>query len=311
MPAFSRILGLDIARSFAIIGMIVIHMASLVWYNKVILNGLSAALFAIFAGITLMIIGRDFTVVSFLRILARGCIIALIGVALLPVGGEIQVVLVVIGITMILVSWVPPLRWWWKLFLFIAATVAATVKYAPMTLPQIYPFLAYVAYILAGMLLFEVYVRHHRAAVQWGVTAAGVVLAAVGFYFRFTPDVPGWLRFTGHTGVLGEIVFSVMVAAVVLHLCLIVGRTVPRLAYPFVALGAMSLSIYILHVLTAYYWQSHIALHSTGWACAFIVFFLAFATLWHRTIGKGPAEWFVSKAINIAVPAGKKDHHAA
>lgn len=311
MPSLSRILGLDIARSFAIISMIVIHMASLVWYNKVILNGLSAALFAIFAGITLMIIGRDFTVVSFLRILARGCIITLIGIVLLPVGGEIQVVLVVIGITMILVSWVPPLRWWWKLLLFIAATVAATVKYAPMTLPQIYPLLAYVAYLLAGMLLFEVYVRGHRAAVQWGVTAAGVVLAAVGFYFRFTPDVPGWLRFTGHTGVSGEIVLSVMVAAVVLHLCLIVGRTVPRLTYPFAALGAMSLSIYILHVLTAYYWQSHITLRNTGWACAFIAFFLVFATLWHRIIGKGPAEWVVSKVINIAVPAGKKDHHAA
>ena len=166
MLAPSRIVGLDIARSLAIIGMIVLHMASLVWHTKVILNGLPAALFAVLAGVTLMIIARDFTV-TFLRIIARGCIITLIGLALLPVGGEIQIVLVVIGITMILVSWVPPLRWWWKLLLLAAATAAATIKYAPLTLPQVYPLLAYIAYFLAGMLLYEVYIRNSRAAAQW------------------------------------------------------------------------------------------------------------------------------------------------
>ena len=307
MKTTSRIIGLDIARSLAIIGMIVLHMASLVWHTKVILNGLPAALFAILAGVTLMIIARVFTVTGFLRIIARGCIITLIGLALLPVGGEIQVVLVVIGITMIFVSWVPPLRWWWKLLLLVAATATATIKYAPLTLPQAYPLLAYTAYFLAGMLLYEAYIRSSRAVAQWASTGIAALIAAAGFYFRFIPDMPGWLRFTGHTGVLGEIALSIAVAAIVLHLCLLIGQTVPKLAYPFAALGAMSLSIYILHVLTAYYWQSHVSLHNTGWACAFIALFLVLATFWHRLIGKGPAEWAVAKAITIAVPAGKKD----
>ena len=307
MSASSRIVGLDIARSLAIIGMVVLHMASLVWHTKVILNGLPAALFAILAGITLMIIARNFTVTTLLRILARGCIITLIGLALLPLGGEIQVVLVVIGITMMLLCWVPPLHWAWKLILFAAATVAATVKYAPLTLPQVYPLLAYIAYFFAGMLLYEIYIRKLRAAAQWVSTAITGIVAAIGFYFRFTTDIPGWLRFTGHTGVVGEIVLSIAVAAVVLHLCLLAGRAASKLVYPFAALGAMSLSIYILHVLTAYYWQSHIALHNTAWACAFIALFLVIATLWRRLIGKGPAEWAVAKAIAIAVPAGKKD----
>ncbi|MDU4408063.1 MAG: DUF418 domain-containing protein, partial [Corynebacterium sp.] len=285
----------------------VLHMASLVWHTKVILNGLPAALFAILAGITLMIIARNFTVTTLLRILARGCIITLIGLALLPLGGEIQVVLVVIGITMMLLCWVPPLHWAWKLILFAAATVAATVKYAPLTLPQVYPLLAYIAYFFAGMLLYEIYIRKLRAAAQWASTAIAGIVAAIGFYFRFTTDIPGWLRFTGHTGVVGEIVLSIAVAAVVLHLCLLAGRAASKLVYPFAALGAMSLSIYILHVLTAYYWQSHIALHNTAWACAFIALFLVIATLWRRLIGKGPAEWAVAKAIAIAVPAGKKD----
>ena len=44
MDTPSRILGLDVARSLAIIGMIILHMASLVWHTKVILSGLPAAL---------------------------------------------------------------------------------------------------------------------------------------------------------------------------------------------------------------------------------------------------------------------------
>nr|WP_148257603.1 DUF418 domain-containing protein [Corynebacterium resistens] len=303
----SRILGLDIARSLAIIGMIILHMASLVWHTKVILSGLPAALFAVIAGVTMMIIARTPSVTSTLKLVVRGCIVTLIGLALLPVGGEIQVVLVVMGITMILVSWVPALNVWWKLALFIAATVAATVKYAPMTLPQIYPLLAWIAYFLIGMVFYEVYIRGNRTALQWTVTGIATVIAAVGWFYRFQTEMPGWLRFTGHTGVLGEILLSVAVAAIVLHLCLLVGRAAPRLSYPFAAMGAMSLSVYILHVLTAYYWQSHVALHNTGWACAFIALFLVFASVWHRFVGKGPAERVVAKAIDLTVPAGKKN----
>ena len=307
MSTSSRIVGLDLARSLAIIGMIILHMASLVWSTKVILSGLPAALFAIVAGVTMMLIGKNYSVQTLLRLIARGAIITLIGLALLPVGGQIQVVLVAMGITMMVVSWVPPLNVWWKLALFFVAAIASTVHYAPFTLPQVYPLLAYIAYFLAGMLLYEVYIRSSRAAAQWVSTGIATVVAAAGFYFRFAPDMPGWLRFTGHTGVLGEIVLSIAVAAIVLHLCLLISRAVPKLGYPFAALGAMSLSIYILHVLTAYYWQSHVSLHNTGWACAFIALFLVLATFWRRLIGKGPAEWAVAKTIAIAVPAGKKD----
>ena len=117
MSTSSRIVGLDLARSLAIIGMIILHMASLVWSTKVILSGLPAALFAIVAGVTMMLIGKNYSVQTLLRLIARGAIITLIGLALLPVGGQIQVVLVAMGITMMVVSWVPPLNGWWKLAL--------------------------------------------------------------------------------------------------------------------------------------------------------------------------------------------------
>ncbi|QCX46035.1 DUF418 domain-containing protein [Arcanobacterium haemolyticum] len=311
----SRIVGLDVARSLAIIGMITIHMASLLWSTKVMLSGLPASLFAIIAGATMMIIGRNYTSTAFLRLIARGALIILIGLALLPVGGQIQVVLIVMGLVMILVSWMPALGTWWRLGLFIAATIAATVVYAPVDL-LIYPLLAWIAYFIGGMLLFDVYLRGRlqrdsgsntstNTRLSWIVTAISAVITIIGLYYRFDPNIPSWLRFTGHTGVAGEIILSVAVAAVVIHLCVLIGNLSSTLVYPFAAMGTMSLTVYILHILTAFYWQQNVALHSTLSAIGFIVFFLVAATLWKKFVGQGPAEKLVATAIKAIVPSKK------
>ena len=264
----------------------------------------------------MMIIGRNYTSTTFLRLIARGALIMLIGLALLPVGGQIQVVLVVMGLVMILVSWMPALGTWWRLGLFIAATIAATIVYAPIELPQIYPLLAWIAYFIGGMLLFDVYLRgrlqrnpdvnsNPNTRLSWIITAISVVIAGIGIYFRFDPDIPSWLSFTGHTGVVGEVILSVAVAAVVIHLCLIVGDHSRIVAYPFAAMGTMSLTIYILHILTAFYWQQNVVLHSTLSAIGFIVFFLVAASLWKKFAGQGPAEKLVATTIKAIVPSRK------
>lgn len=293
MSARARIVGLDIARSLVIIGMIILHMANLVWSAKVVLSGLPASGFAIIAGSTMMILARDYSLRFFLKLVARGLIVMLIGVSLLPVGGEIQVVLVVMGAAMALTSWVPPLATVWKVLLFALATAGATVLYAPYTLPQVYPLVAFLAYMVAGMLLYDVYLTR----IQIVATAVAAVVTGIGLWQRFNPDIAGWLRFTGHTGVLGEILLSVAVTAVVLHLCLIIGRQLPRLTFPFAALGSMSLTIYILHILTARYWQAHVSLHNTMAALGFVLAFLVLSALWKKFCGKGPAERAVAWAI--------------
>ena len=140
---------------------------------------------------------------------------------------------------------------------------------------------------------------------SWIVTAISVVIAGIGIYFRFDPNIPSWLSFTGHTGVVGEIILAVAVAAVVIHLCLIVGDHSRIVAYPFAAMGTMSLTIYILHILTAFYWQQNVALHSTLSATGFIVFFLVAASLWKKFVGQGPAEKLVATTIKAIVPSKK------
>lgn len=232
-------MGLDVARGLAIIGMIIVHMSSLLWSTKVVINGVPSALFAV-------------------------------------------------------------------------ATVAATVRYAPYTLPQIYPLLAWIAYFIGGMLLYDVHLKSfvtgskQRAFLTWAVTNVSLVVVAIGMCFRFQMNVPGWLRSTGHTGALGEILLSVAASAVIFHPCLIVGEKAPKVVYLVAAMGSMSLTVYILHVLTAYWWQQNIALHSTLSALGFVVFFLVIAALWKHFLGEGPMERLVARNIDLAVPAGKK-----
>lgn len=310
-----RILGLDIARGLAILGMIYLHLGHPLWQTKVILSGLPAALFAVIAGVTMMLIwtnatARATTLQTIAKLAVRGALVTLIGLALLPVGGEIQVVLVVLGATMLATAWVPPLPTGAKVALLLIATAAATWRYAPLELPLPYPHLAWVAYILAGMVLFDVYVGKDgtgAGGVTKITTAIACLAAAIGFYLRFQTDLPGWARATGHTGVLGEIVLSIAVAAIVLHLSLIVGRRV-KATNPLVALGAMALTVYILHVLTALWWQTHVSLHSDLWAAAFIPAFLAFAWAWKKLAagparklfaGQGPAERCVAQVVRL------------
>jgi len=309
-----RILGLDIARGLAIVGMIYLHLGHPLWQAKVILSGLPAALFAVIAGVTMMLIWTNATArattQTIAKLAARGALITLIGLALLPAGGEIQVVLVVLGATMLATAWVPPLPTGAKVALLLIATAAATWRYAPLELPLPYPHLAWVAYILAGMILFDMYVGKDgtgAGGVTKITTAIACLAAAIGFYLRFQTDLPGWARATGHTGVLGEIVLSIAVAAIVLHLSLIVGRRV-KATNPLVALGAMALTVYILHVLTALWWQTHVSLHSDLWAAAFIAAFLAFAWAWKKLAagparklfaGQGPAERCVAQVVRL------------
>lgn len=339
-----RILGLDIARGLAILGMIYLHLGHPLWQTKVILSGLPAALFAVIAGVTMMLIWTNAsaratarvearaqsaahaqadavasaaqaitqapTMQTIAKLAARGALITLIGLVLLPAGGEIQVVLVVLGATMLATAWVPPLPTAAKVALLLIATAAATWRYAPLELPLPYPHLAWVAYILAGMILFDVYVGKDGTGAGGVIkitTAIACLAAAIGFYLRFQTGLPGWARATGHTGVLGEIVLSIAVAAIVLHLSLIVGRRM-KATNPLVALGSMALTVYILHVLSALWWQTHVSLHSDMWAAAFIAAFLVFAWAWKKLAagparklfaGQGPAERCVAQVVRL------------
>ncbi|VEH80685.1 membrane protein [Corynebacterium kutscheri] len=307
----SRIVGLDIARALAIIGMIVVHLGSLVWSTKITLLGVPSAMFAVIAGITMMIIGRNYSLTTLLRLFTRGALIALIGLALLPFAGDIHVVLVVMGLAMIITAWVPAISLPWKLLAFVIVTAYSVYTFVSAPGPQIYPLAAWCAYFIAGMILYDVYIKIAKPALSWLLTAVSAMFAIIGLYLRTIHEVPVWLKFNGHTGALGEILLSVAITAVVLHLCILLSNSQAGiLTKPFAAMGTMSLTTYILHILTAAYWQEHIAIQSNLATFGFIIAFLAFATLWAHFIGQGPVEKLVSTLIKFIVPSAAKPAHA-
>ncbi|NKE59895.1 DUF418 domain-containing protein [Lentzea sp. PSKA42] len=118
-------------------------------------------------------------------------------------------------------------------------------------------------------------------------------------------DTP--LRLLGsdpHSGTSFEIIGSVGVAITILVGALVLAEKLPRLWRPVTAVGSMSLTAYVLHV---------IAIDATGLTSgaqplsvllAFIAGAIVFALVWSRFFRRGPLEFLLNKATTtrVAVP---------
>ena len=234
-----------------------------------------------------------------------------------------------------------------------------------------YPLFIWVGYGLVGMAvmrmgLHEVSLQRRMAAIGASVALAAYCLGAVvsrtlehvelpGLSDLATgesqpsatdlgvpeiaPPVTDWryvmLSAEAHSGGLLDVIGSLGVAVAVLGACLMICRSgrVLRLTRPLRDAGAMPLTIYILHILTAavvgkmLFWQKaefvdmltgvlstegtdrELAVQMlTSWLvettltkwvllAASIVLFPVFATLWRRRFAKGPAEEMLGRAV--------------
>ena len=202
-----RILGLDIARGLAILGMAGAHIGeteAFDWADPAtwtdLVHGRSSILFAILAGVSIALMtGR--TVVPErerlpgirLNLIGRGAVIFVIGLALEMLNTPIAVILTLYGLLYVAV--IPFLRWRpWQLL--IAAGVLALAGPALLAflgavllhpfgagvgfvLYGSYPITVWMAFVLGGMALGRMRVdRVRTAAVALGI---GVVLAGVGY----------------------------------------------------------------------------------------------------------------------------------
>ena len=132
------------------------------------------------------------------------------------------------------------------------------------------------------------------------------------------PDVVGeWLQGEPHTGGLLDVLTSAGLATAVIGACLLACRVaaVVWAIYPLRSFGAMSLTIYVTHVILTtiandtfvsaaaldgdyieFGWTEHPPL----WPDLFLwqlVGFLVFASLWRWRFRRGPAEWAVALTI--------------
>ncbi|MFP7364836.1 DUF418 domain-containing protein [Corynebacterium callunae] len=242
-----------------------------------------------------------------MKLLCRGLLLGLLGVALIPFAADIQVVLIVMGVSMALLAWIPKICWNLQLIIFLLLFIAAGVQFQFSPSYSPYPMLIWMAYIVLGMLSYQVIIRRALKKIA-GVNVyiflsiCAAVVAIVGFALRFSESLPQWANFNGYTGTAAEVLLSSAACWVLLALCLLGTPFLPRwLATPFAHFGSMPLTMYCLHVLSATYIQRYVIHESTLAAVISIVAGIVLAMLWKKFFTKGPLEWLMAWCTNLIV----------
>ncbi|WP_017555897.1 heparan-alpha-glucosaminide N-acetyltransferase domain-containing protein [Nocardiopsis baichengensis] len=201
-----------------------------------------------------------------------------------------------------------------------AEALAVSTGAAPFLLTGMFPAVSFLPFVLAGLALGRVDLAEGRVRAR--MAAWGAVLAAVGYggarlalwwlaspaeaarvgahtYFHGAVPLegPAWLLTSvPHSGTTFEAAGSAGVAVVVVAVCLEAADRAPRALAPLAAVGAMSLTVYVAHVLGIW------AVRSAGWwewpllAEAFAVAAVGGAWAWRARWGKGPLERLVAGA---------------
>lgn len=111
-------------------------------------------------------------------------------------------------------------------------------------------------------------------------------------------DSPTWLlTATPHSGTTFEIVGHVGVAIMVLVAALVMAERLPGLWRPITAVGTMSLTAYVLHVIAIGMLGLTAGPGEPGYVLAgFIAGAIAFALVWSRCFERGPLEFLLHRA---------------
>ncbi|WP_327344186.1 DUF418 domain-containing protein [Streptomyces europaeiscabiei] len=121
------------------------------------------------------------------------------------------------------------------------------------------------------------------------------------------PDAWGLLAAEPHTGSTFDLIGSIGIAITVL-LCLTVAVArlpwLHRLATPVIAVGTMSLTLYVAHILVILALPGEAAAPpqsaSTALLLAFIAGAILFAAIWSRFFRRGPLEYLLNGATKLA-----------
>lgn len=351
----TRIHGLDLARALAIIGMMAAHIGP----EHFLTDGYPSVLFAVLAGVSMGIIAARSTSPAEARValLTRAVLLVGLGVLLEALQFGIVVVLTAIGVSYLLL--LPVLRWrtrWWVMLLAVLVVLGPGVgaaqgwfyivwgsEFLNDLLYGPYPLTAWLAYLLVGLLIHRLALQRDVLLLVLGLSlfalVQGIIMVTdfrVGEFDAL--NVAGaWLQGEPHTGGLLDILTSAGLAAAVIGACLLACRVaaIVWVTYPLRSFGAMSLTIYVTHVIittlangtfvgtTSMYddtpapytgpadfgWTMYAPVTDSDsgtvyadplWPDLFLwqlVGFLIFASLWRWRFRRGPAEWVVARTI--------------
>ena len=368
-----RIVGLDVARCLALVGMIATHALVPVGEDGVTLvqqlaGGRSSALFALLAGVSLALMtgrtspvaGREREAVSG-GLIVRALIVAAIGMALGDLGSGIAVILTYYGLLFLLglpflglrARSLAVLSGVWLLVVPVPAHLLRPhlpdPSYASphfdmltdpwqllteLTFTGYYPVVPWTAYLLAGMAIGRLDLSRPRAALN--LLVSGALLASASWFLSSAlldrPGVMGTLRRTydgprdadsisevlahglfgttptdswwwlavraPHSGTPFDLAHTIGSAMVVISLCLLLSRAIPRVMAVVFGAGAMSLTLYTVHVIMRMpqIWPED----SVASFVRHVVLVLAVGALFRLRGIPGPLEAVVKRASNAA-----------
>ncbi|QLL08246.1 acyltransferase family protein [Mycobacterium vicinigordonae] len=200
-----------------------------------------------------------------------------------------------------------------------------------------YPVLTWTPFIIAGIALGRLELRRPAARLALAVGGAGAAVLAYSTAWIATGIVhgpvvvpmdesnpttgsPGGLRWSSlfnaeeHTGTPFEIVGGIGTAIVVIALCTSIAIRIPRLVAPLVAMGSMSLTVYVVHL---------IAIEAMGMAAhdrdnraalpgesvlnlsVFAAVAVGAAWVWNRYCDRGPLEECIHRATRLVRSSGE------
>ena len=220
------------------------------------------------------------------RLLVRGILVLIIGAVLQFFPGPILIVLSSIAAILIVLG--PTTRWstrnlCWLLAAFMVSgpiiqwVSSITGGYLPIV-SGAYPLFAWLCYGIVGILVHRYLPQRLMHLIA--VAGVGIAVGATSIWLRtkylLSPAIPYvgkgsdsaasetlepveggfWGHFFAlgaHTGGIGDVIVSAAMAVGVIAACVALCRVslIKRVLYPIRALGSMSLSAYVLHVITA------------------------------------------------------------
>ncbi|MBT9606546.1 heparan-alpha-glucosaminide N-acetyltransferase domain-containing protein [Microbacterium sp.] len=282
----ARLVGIDLARGLAVVGMLAAHLVTIdpfdaedpsTWLDVV--NGRSSILFATLAGVSIALVtGGTRPLVGPARARAagrlalRGGLLWVIGILLVLTGVPVYVILPAYALLFALSL---PFLGMRPRGLFLAAALVAAV--APWVFPVLdaaplwngrggeelqalvgwaYPFPVWIAFLLAGMGLGRLDLR--RLPVQAAITVIGAALSALGYSVAIVtgpavsvagPYVAAVWSAEAHSSGVWEVIGSGGFAIAVIGMCLLACRTPLRWpAIPIRAVGSLPLTAYVVQL---------------------------------------------------------------
>lgn len=328
-----RLVGLDLARAAAIIGMLAAHVGdsglrgddAAGWGWLWVADGRPSAVFAVLAGVTMSLMGAADRVGvghTAARVATRGAILIAVGFVLSALGTPVAVILGNLGVMFLLV--IPAIRWAPRILGAAGAVVLVGgavafhsvegawdgIPVADTVTAEYYPVLTWTGYVLVGMAIGKLRLRERpvASALVW-IGAAGaamtygvaIIVGASAPWREATG--PWWASLTAHSTSPFEMVGNTFVALLVIGACLWIARPTP-VFLPALAFGSMSLSVYSAQIVVIAIVGDQIVWQPSNVSFAALTLSLmAAATVWRFAVGAGPLERLLTFASTTTADA--------